>query len=212
MAEHAAAPTKANATPAKAGAAPVAPETHADGGKKKLFLLIIIGAVAVLVIGGGLFLFRDKIFGGSKAEAATETAQPAASVKKQAKTEESTASEEEPAPKPKKKKKKVTEEAAAVLALDPFTINLQDTENTRYMRLAVNLGLTTEALAKEAGEKPILKSRVRDAIMRHITTLSAEDVLSKNGKEKLIEKLIEVTNQVLEDGVVDVYIQELIVQ
>ncbi len=190
---------------------PVAAEEKPAGGSKKL-LIIILGSVLGLLLlgGGGLFLFRDAIFGSGSAKEEAEAA-PAA---KRKTTASKAAAEEEDAeaPAPKKKKKRAVVEAAGVLPLEPFTVNLQEVDSTRYMRLVIQLGLSNADLAKEAGENAIMKARIRDAIMRYITTLTSEQVLSQEGKEKLIETVIERTNEILEDAVVDVYIQELIVQ
>ena len=190
-------------------AAPPKMEVKPTSSKKKMILIIAAAALVLVVVGGGLFLFRHSLFGSSESD--TQAKSEATALKKGAAVSGQD-SETAKAKRNTDKKKKKSADVAALLVLEPFTVNLQDPEGNRYMRLVLHLGTKTEVSAK-AAETPIVKAKIRNAIIRYLCTLTAEEVLSKDGKEKLITNVIESTNAILdEDSVVEVFIIDLIVQ
>ena len=189
-------------------AAPPKMEVKPTSSKKKMILIIAAAALVLVVVGGGLFLFRHSLFGSSESD--TQAKSEATALKKGA----AVSGQDSETAKAKRNtdKKKKSADVAALLVLEPFTVNLQDPEGNRYMRLVLHLGTKTEVSAK-AAENPIVKAKIRNAIIRYLCTLTAEEVLSKDGKEKLITNVIESTNAILdEDSVVEVFIIDLIVQ
>ena len=71
-----------------------------------------------------------------------------------------------------------------IIELQPFIINLADTEQARYLRLSVSLGVDGE---EGKGEKPnqLFITRVRNAVLAVLSNKKSEDVLSVEGKAKL---------------------------
>lgn len=190
-------PANANTTPDAASA----PK------KKKGKLFIIIGLIFFLAAGGaGGFYFWSK----SKAEAA-ETAE----------------AEEKPAKKSSKKESKKedkSEESASefdgalpddenvkhVVELQPFIVNLTDSEDARYLRMTVSLGV-----GEEGGEKPdpLFLTRVKNAMLTVLTTKKSEDVLTTEGKAKLRSELLKAAQAASEKPHVEaIYITDFIVQ
>ncbi len=176
---------------------------------KKLILMIAGGVMLLVIVGVVLFLLRNTLFGHGEATTAShETPAKAAAKKAEPAAEE----EEAPAPKKSSKKKRKSADVAGLVPLEPFTVNLQDPEGNRYMRLVLQLGLENAAGVKTA-EEPIVKAKIRNAVLRFITTLTVEDVLSKEGKEKIVSTIIDRVNEALDEELVsDVFIIDLIVQ
>ena len=162
-------------------------ETKSSGGKKKLF--IIIGAVVLLLaIGGGAFFAMS----GKKAPEGEEGA------------EEADAAEEEAGGAEGEK----GELPGAIMPLDTFIVNLQ--VKGSFLKATINLEFAEPELpATVENDTP----KIRDGIIRIMSVKTANDILSKEGKEKLAEEVKKVVNEVLEsEDVVKVYFTEFIVQ
>ena len=121
-------------------------------GKKKLF--IIIGAVVLLLGGGGGAWF---VMGrGQPDEAADEAAAAKAEEKLKA--------------------------ARSFVTLEPFIVNLADTDLDRYTQIGVVLEVeNAEANKKVADRMPA----IRNGILLLISSKTASDLTSREGKEKL---------------------------
>jgi flagellar FliL protein len=121
-------------------------------GKKKLF--IIIGAVVLLLGGGGgAWFFMGR---GHHDEAADEAAAAKAEEKLKA--------------------------ARSFVTLDPFIVNLADTDLDRYTQIGVVLEVeNAEANKKVADRMPA----IRNGILLLISSKMASDLASREGKEKL---------------------------
>lgn len=122
-------------------------------GKKKLF--IIIGAV-VLLLGGGGGAAWFVMGRGQQDEAASEAAAAKAEEKLKA--------------------------ARSFVTLEPFIVNLADTDLDRYTQIGVVLEVeNAEANKKVADRMPA----IRNGILLLISSKMASDLTSREGKEKL---------------------------
>ena len=151
---------------ATANAAPAA-----KGGKKKL--IIIIAAVLVLVLGGGgaaFFLMKKNPAEGE------ETADEGDG--RHAKAD---------APAAKAKPKHDSKNPPIFLPLDPFTVNLADRESERYAQVAVTLELDE---SKSADELKLYMPAIRNNILMVLSHKTAEQMLTREGKEKLATKIL----------------------
>lgn len=205
----------ANETAAAPAAAPAK--------KKSKLLLIIIAFVVLLAAGGGAYFF---LFKGSAASAKEKKS----SAKKVSDAEDEADSHEEPAEaesgrdseaktedagKKSSKSVKVSlpkdEDVKAVIELQPFIVNLADTEEARYLRLTVSLGLAGEG----GEEKPdsIFTTRVRNALLAVLTTKRSDDILSAEGKDRLRKELLTAARAASKEPQVEaIYITDFIVQ
>lgn len=133
-------------------------------GKKKL--IIIIAAVLLVVLaGGGAALVMMK-------KSATNT-------------EEGAEADETPAGK-KAADKHDPKAVPVFVPLDPFTVNLADRNADRYAQVAVTLELANGAL------EPQLKAympAVRNNILLAIADRTAGDLLARDGKEALAQRI-----------------------
>jgi len=183
-----------------------------DAGKKKKGkgkLLIILVAALVLALGGGgaayFFMGRgDAAKGKSAKQKKTDGHGDAA----HGEEGEEEASEEGEAHEP------------AVVALPTFTVNLADKDATRYLRTTVSLLIKdTEKAAtlsgggehKAAGE-PVRIAMARSAILELLTTKTAEELMSAEGKTALKKEIAERASQAFRFKVNDVLLAEFVVQ
>jgi flagellar FliL protein len=179
-------------------AAPAA-DVKAPQKKGKGKLLIILVAALVLGLGGGaaayFFIGRDA---GKKAETG--------------KGGEHTGAEGEagtPAHDP------------AVVALPTFTVNLADKDAPRYLRTTVSLLIDDvekaatlsggEGEHKAAGE-PVRIAMARSAILELLTTKTAEELMTADGKSALKKEIAERASKAFHFKVNDVLIAEFVVQ
>jgi flagellar FliL protein len=158
--------------------------------KSKKTLFVIIGVVLVLILGGtGAFFAMG---GGSK---------------KNAEGEESEGDEEEGA----------DEHGAggghgalggAIVPLDPFIVNLQ--VKGSFLKTVIQLEFSEPSPPHGMeGEMP----RIRDGVIRVLSSKQAQDILSVDGKERLKEELKAAINGALgSEEVVNVFFTEFIVQ
>jgi len=81
------------------------------------------------------------------------------------------------------------------LPLDTFTVNLNDAGQERYLQVTINLELidaaTAEALKRQM---PSLRNKV----LLHLSSKAADELLSREGKEKLATELADEMRKSLE--------------
>jgi flagellar FliL protein len=178
-----------------------------DAGKKKGKgkLLIILIAVLVLALGGGgaayFFMGRGDAAKGKSAQQKKGDGHDDAA----AHGEESEEGEgHEP----------------AVVGLPTFTVNLADKDATRYLRTTVSLVIKdTEKAAslsgaeghKAAGE-PVRIAMARSAILELLTTKTADELMSAEGKTALKKEIAERASKAFRFKVNDVLLAEFVVQ
>jgi flagellar protein FliL len=175
-----------------------------DAGKKKGKgkLLVTLVATLVLALGGGgaayFFMGRgDAAKGKGKQAKAGEHGEAA----------EEAGDDEGEAHEP------------VVVALPTFTVNLADKEVPRYLRTTVSLLIKdTEAAAsltggehKAAGE-PVRIAMARSAILELLTTKTAEELMTADGKTALKKEIAERASKAFRFKVNDVLLAEFVVQ
>ncbi len=151
---------------APAEAAEAAP---AKKGPKKL-IIIIAAAVLLLSVaaGGALFMIKKK----AAAQAAEEGGD--------AEVAEETHEDE------KKDHGKESHGTPTFVPLDPFTVNLADKDQDRYLQV----GLTLEASdAKVAEEIKGYMPAIRNAVLLILSHKTSEELLEVEGKEKMAEEI-----------------------
>lgn len=183
-----------------------------DEGKGSKKLIIIILSVVILLGGGGgagYFLMK-----GSGAEEADNAAK-----EKKSKDEPE---EEEPAEgeSPKKSSKSgrslksvlpKDDDVTQIIELQPFIVNLADTEQARYLRLSVSLGVATEG--KETDPAPLFVTRVRNAMLAILSDKNSSEILSMEGKAKLRKDLLRAAQAAADEPEIHaIYITDFIVQ
>ena len=94
--------------------------------------------------------------------------------------------------------------------MQPFVVNLNEPEGTRYLKLNLTVRLRSEEVTKRFG---LLKPAVRDRFVTHLTSLALKDVRTSEKKAELREALVELANEVLPRGsVLEVYFTDFVVQ
>lgn len=153
--------------------AAAAAEAPAPKGKKKL--IIIIAAVAVLVLGGGggAFVMMSKKKAAAEAEAEAEDGGKA----------------------PTKAAVKHDPKAVPVFVpLDPFTVNLADRDADRYAQVGITLEL--DDLKTEAAIKTYMPA-IRNNILLALADSTAGELMGRDGKAKLAERVRRETSRAL---------------
>lgn len=89
-------------------------------------------------------------------------------------------------------KKKEGQEKTALIAVDPFVVNL--TEHGRYLKVTLQLELSDAAQLASVTEK---MPNIRDAIITLLSSKSAEAVSGPEGKLQLKDELLLRTNQAM---------------
>lgn len=205
--------------------APAASTEEGNAKKKKPLLLIIVAVVVLAVGSGGAFLFLKR---GNAAEGETaEKDKKADKGKKKAKDEEDEEDEEEAAPEEQAgtdKEGKATKskfsvkkldlpddkEVKKIIELQPFVVNLADKEESRYLRMSVSLGIGE---TKEEKPDPILMTRVRNAMLAVLTTKTADEILTQEGKSILRKELLKAARAAIDEPHIEaIYITDFIVQ
>lgn len=104
------------------------------------------------------------------------------------------------------------EKPAAVLALDPFLVNLADTQASRFLRVTVRLLVEDEAFAHAFAEDEVHKARVRSAILEVLTTKTSDALVTAEGKAALKDAIAKRSSEVLKLEVTDVLFTDFVVQ
>ncbi len=192
--------------------------TSSGGQKKSKKLYIIIGLVVVLLAGGGggyYFISKSSV---SAAENKSDKKKKSA-VKEsetdgedEAKTDEKGGKDEKGASTKETLKAALPDdsEVKQVVELQPFIINLADSEEARYLRLSVSLGIGGGGDEKPS---PLFMTRVKNAMLAVLSVKKSEDVLSVEGKTKLRKELLQAAQAASEEPKVEaIYITDFIVQ
>lgn len=181
-------------------AATSAPDAGKKKGKGKLLIILI--AVLVLALGGGgaayFFLGRGDAAKGNGKAAKGGDGHDAGHGEE---AEEGDGHE------------------PAVVALPTFTVNLADKDAPRYLRTTVSLLIKdTEKAAtlsggdhKPAGE-PVRIAMARSAILELLTTKTAEELMSAEGKTTLKKEIAARASDAFRFKVNDVLLAEFVVQ
>ena len=163
-------------------------------GKKKLIIIIAVVAL-VLAGGGGAAVFRMKKKAAAEAAEAAESGEGEAVADSQG---------------PAKAGAKHDPKAVPVFVpMDPFTVNLADREAERYAQIGITLEIDD---AKTGDQIKNYMPAIRNNILMAIADRTAGDLMGREGKAKLAEKIkretaralgYEVSDEVAEDDHAD---------
>lgn len=172
--------------------------------KKKGKKLIIFLILAIILLGGagggGYYYWRTTV-------AAAETAKKSKSKKDS--TEKQDNKSEDGAVKDALPD---DSEVKNIIELQPFIINLADTEQARYLRLSVSLGIGGETAEAEKPNQLFI-TRVRNAMLAVLSNKKSEEVLSVEGKTKLRQELLKAAQNAADEPEIHaIYITDFIVQ
>jgi flagellar FliL protein len=149
-----------------------APPPAAKGGKKKL--IIIIAVAALVLVGGGvgaMVLLKKKPPADVEADAEEGAA-----------GKHATAAKHDPGHPP------------VFVPLDPFTVNLADRESERYAQVGITLEIDD---AKTGEQIKIYMPAIRNQILMAIADRSAVELLGRDGKIQLAERVRRETSRAL---------------
>jgi flagellar FliL protein len=109
--------------------------------------------------------------------------------------------------------KKPTQEKPAVISfwpMEPFIVNIADTEGERYLKIVMQLETSDPEVLKELEQ---VKPRIRDSILDLLTPKTYKDLMDLAGKQRLREDVAGRVNNILQRGkVTRVYFTEFVVQ
>jgi flagellar FliL protein len=104
-------------------------------------------------------------------------------------------------------------EKSAVIPLEPFVVNLADTDAARYLRIKISLMVDDKSKLKEVSENQALQLKVRDIILESLTAKRSQDLINAEGKNNLRH---EIQNKVAiyfrAPKLVDVMFTEFVIQ
>ncbi len=112
-----------------------------------------------------------------------------------------------------KDKEGIGSKVKSTMNLDPFIVNLADTDATRFVKLTLRLGLDESGLGEELDRNPVVVAAARDKIISILTTKTSDQILTPEGKDKLRAEVRDAVNPVLPRGkIVEVFIMDFVVQ
>ena len=124
-------------------------------------LWILIGSIAlVLVVGGGAFWAYHHFIGGAKSRSDAKAGHA---------------------------QKPISEQVKDTLALEPFLVNLADMEESRFVKGTFQMGLA-EKLG-EKGKDAVAIAAMRDSIITLLSSKTANQILTPQGKDKQREEI-----------------------
>ena len=94
-------------------------------------------------------------------------------------------------------------------------MNLADTEENRFLRVGIDLGLEKALPGKEGkgGESDMPAARIRDCILYVLSTWRSDALLTPDGKQKLKDEMLHaLQDRVPELGVREIYFTDFFVQ
>ncbi|MBN2706140.1 MAG: flagellar basal body-associated FliL family protein [Deltaproteobacteria bacterium] len=97
-----------------------------------------------------------------------------------------------------------------VFALKPFVVNLADKKSRRYLKVTMKLELSDEVLLEEVDKR---QAQIRDVILTLLSSKTAAEISTMEGKFLLRQDIIKRVNVHLVSGqVTKVYWEEFVVQ
>ncbi len=165
-------------------------KTEGETKSKSSKLWIFVGVLVFVVIASGVAFFAfPYLKGGPESSQSPSGANP--------KAEESQQS--------------MHERIRATLELDPFLVNLADMENARFIKATFQLGLEEEP--GEEAHNPIVTAAMRDSIISLLSSKTAQEILTPEGKDQLREEVRQRVNAISPKvRVLEVFIVDFVVQ
>ncbi len=110
----------------------------------------------------------------------------------------------------KEKKEETRAEEGAMFSLDPFVVNLNDAGGPKFLKVSIQLELSSPALAEKAKQK---SPQIRDAIITLLTSKSSESLFPPEGKLQLKDEINARMNQIMGANTVkNVYLTDFVMQ
>jgi len=172
-------------------------EDMTGGGRKGLPFVVIIIIVAV-IMGAGGFVVGKIFFGGEKEQAPVEEKETPQQQDRQQKDTEARdrevmeAGEAEP-------QDFTSKSRSGIMALSPFTVNLNDPFGRRYVEVEINLEINNKAYIPKITENELMIPRLRDEIFMIISSKSYGELKSTSGKVALKEEIQMRVNELMKD-------------
>lgn len=171
------------------------------GGNSLVLIIVAVLLVVVLLLGGLIVVLLAS--GGDSGEqdpAAATTEVHAAPVAQGGK----------PAAGAPKERSNDFFNVGPMYPLDQFLVNLLSETGSRYLKMTINIELSSELLTPEIEQK---KPLLRDIVIRILSSKTYEDISTTKGKERLKDEIAAKINETLRDGYVkNVFFTDFIVQ
>ncbi len=195
----------------KPGAAGTEAAPAKKKGKLKFLIVFVVFVLLAGAGGGGFYYWR------SMSVAAAEKQDKKSSSKKSDKeadgeNAESNDTKATTLPKPLQNALPDDEDVKKIIEIPPFIVNLADTEQARYLRMTVSLGVNLEGAENDKPNQLFL-TRVRNAMLAILSDKRSDEILNVEGKTKLRKELLEAAKAASADPEVKaIYITDFIVQ
>ncbi|RLC30710.1 MAG: flagellar basal body protein FliL [Deltaproteobacteria bacterium] len=152
--------------------------------KKLLLIIIIISVVFLSIMGAGFYILWNRV-----SPPDPQIAQ-----------EESKIKEVE----------KAKSEIRPIYSLDTFIVNLADRGATRYLRVTMDLELSSDETKAEIENR---LPQIRDTILTIVPAKSSKEITTIEGKKALRDEIMDKLNSFLKDGsVTNIYFTEFVIQ
>jgi flagellar FliL protein len=103
------------------------------------------------------------------------------------------------------------QEVKSTMDLEPFLVNLADKEEIRFVKATFKLGLPDDN--SESAKEGVVTASLRDSIISLLSSKTAEQILSPEGKDKLREEIRNRINSLAPKlKVQEVFIVDFVVQ
>lgn len=183
--------------------------------KRSKKMIIVIAAVVLLAAAGGGGFYYWRVSSVAAAEVAIKKANDKKARSKDTEEPVTPVNDIKPVKKGSDPLENVLpndEDVKKIVELPPFIVNLVDTEQARYLRMTVSLGVDGEGAASEKPDQLFI-TRVRNAMLAVLSNKKSEEILSIEGKAKLRKELLSAARAASEDPEVKaIYITDFIVQ
>lgn len=159
-------------------------DAEAPPGRSKKWLWMGVASLLAVVAAGGVY-YWSTLTDAAVAEAAEPIEEP------------------EPAP----------AMPGGIVTLNPFTVNLSDTESSRFLRTTIELGVPTSEDASRLASDVVRQARARAAILDVLTQQRASDLVTPEGKalaKQAIKKAAEQAMAPVE--IMDVLFTDFVIQ
>lgn len=175
-------------------------EKGSSKSNKMLLIVIVIVLVLIIVLGAvaAILLLGDD---EEEAQAAPQTQKVQSAPASAKKSYSSSAIGED---------NRKLSEIGVLYPLDTFTVNLKSDSGRRYLKVTMDLELSSQDLTAELDNKTAV---IRDRIIRILTSKTLEEVTSRKGKDKLTQQIKDTLNSMLDQGQIQgVYFTEFVIQ
>ena len=164
--------------------------------KKNPLLIAVIAVAALLLIAIGVLVYV-LMSGGNEEE------NPEDGAKKEKKVEKSAKSA------PAGRKINI-EEVGPIVDAGEFIVNLMNSNGKRYLRTQISIELSAEDLQAEIEQK---KDILKDIAIEVLSSKQVEEIVTRDGKERLKDELVKALNRVLVDGQINnIYFTNFVIQ